>query len=55
MWKKKCENEPHEYISLVFIKQKTNAEVAIGGVPWKKLFLKISQHSQENTCVGVSF
>ena len=26
-----------------------------GGVPQKKLFLKISQNSQENTCAGVSF
>ena len=25
------------------------------GVLWKKLFLKISQYSQENTCAGVSF
>ena len=28
-------------------------EAATGGV--KKAFLKISQNSQENTCVGVSF
>ena len=31
------------------------AEAAIGGVLLKKLLLKISQYSQENTCVGVSF
>ena len=31
------------------------AETAIGGVLWKKVFLKISQNSQGNTCVGVSF
>ena len=33
----------------------TASEAAIGGVLWKKLFLKISQHSQENICVGDSF
>ena len=33
----------------------TSREAATGGVLWKKLFLKISQYSQENTCVGVSF
>ena len=32
-----------------------NAEAATGGLLWKKLFLKISQYSQENACVGVSF
>ena len=31
------------------------AEAGIGGVLWKKMFLKISQNSQENTCVRVSF
>ena len=31
------------------------SEAATGGVLFKKLFLKISQYSQENTCVGVSF
>ena len=30
-------------------------EVATGGVLWKKLFLKISQNSQENTYTRVSF
>ena len=30
-------------------------EAATGGVLLKKLFLEISQYSQENTCVGVSF
>ena len=29
-------------------------EAATGGVLWKQMFLKISQHSQENTCVGNS-
>ena len=29
-------------------------EAATGGVLWKEVFLKISQISQENTCVGVS-
>ena len=30
-------------------------EAATGGVLKKKVFLRISQISQENTCVGVSF
>ena len=30
-------------------------EAASGGVFQKKLFLKISQYSQESTCIGVSF
>ena len=30
-------------------------EAATSGVLYKKLFLKISQNSQENNCVGVSF
>ena len=30
-------------------------EAATGGVLQKKLFLKILQYLQENTCVGVSF
>ena len=31
------------------------SEAANGGILWKKLFLKISQYSQENNCVGDSF
>ena len=30
-------------------------QAATGGVLLKKVFLKISQISQENTCVGISF
>ena len=30
-------------------------EKATGGVVYKMVFLKISQYSQENMCVGVSF
>ena len=30
------------------------SEAATGGVPYKKLFLKVLQYSQENNCVGVS-
>ena len=30
-------------------------EVATGGVPQKKMFLKISQYLQQNTCVGAFF
>ena len=36
-------------------KVKLSAEVASRGVLYKKLFLKISRYSWENTCVGVSF
>ena len=32
-----------------------NSEAATRGVLWKKVFLEISQNSQENTCVRVSF
>ena len=32
-----------------------STEAVTGGVFEKKLFLKILQISQENTCVGVSF
>ena len=38
----------------VFMK-KSFTEAATGGVLWKELFLKISQCSQENICVGISF
>ena len=40
-----------------FIKKETltQAEAATGGVLWKKVFLKISQNSQENPCARVSF
>ena len=31
------------------------SEATIGGVLWKKVFLKILQFSRENTSVGVSF
>ena len=32
-----------------------HAEAATRGVLWEKLFLEISENSQENTCVRVSF
>ena len=35
--------------------QPLETEAATGGVLWKKALLKISQISQENVCVGVSF
>ena len=34
---------------------RTPLEAATGGVLDKKAFFKISQYSQENICVGVSF
>ena len=30
-------------------------EIATGGILLKKVFLKVSQYSQINTCAGVSF
>ena len=33
----------------------TNTEAAARGVQWKKVFLEISQNSQENTCARASF
>ena len=30
-------------------------EAATRGVQWKKVFLEISENSQENTCARVSF
>ena len=39
----------------LFRTQFSKVEAAIGAILWKKLFLEISQNSQENTCVGVSF
>ena len=33
----------------------TTLEAATTGVLWKKVLLKISQNSQENTCAGASF
>ena len=35
--------------------QMKHSETATGGILYKKLFLEISQNSQENTCVGVPF
>ena len=45
-------------LKVVYITNKKNVsipEAATRGVLYKKLFLKISQYLQENTCVGVSF
>ena len=36
-------------------KNKRPSEAATRGVLWKKVFLEISQNSQENTCARVSF
>ena len=35
--------------------RKVDSEAATGGVLWKKVFLKISQYSQKNSCARVSF
>ena len=40
---------------LLSCKKQKFLEVTTGGALQKKLFLKISQHSQENPCVEVSF
>ena len=37
------------------IREPATTEAVIGGILWKKLFLKFSQYSQENTCVRASF
>ena len=36
-------------------KLKIETKAATRVAQWKKMFLKISQYSQENICVGVSF
>ena len=63
-------NDLHQVLSLNLITQinqkalkrvnnlrimKTEIEAATRGVPCKKVFLEISQNSQENTCARVSF
>ena len=40
---------------LKFIRPSTNTEAATGGVLLKKVFLEISQNSQENPCARDSF
>ena len=40
---------------LIDIKDKGNTEAATEGVLWRKVFLEISQNSQENTCTIASF
>ena len=47
-------------INIPFILKPVNwfggvTEAATRGVLWKELFLEISQNSQENTCVRISF
>ena len=42
-------------ISYSFLCESIHIEAATNGVLLKKMFLNISQISQENTCVGVSF
>ena len=44
---------PNEYWSIEI--NDNNTETATRGVPWGKMFLEISQNSQENTYVRVSF
>ena len=39
-------------VKVIFSDSMTDA--ANGGVLWKKLYIKISQYSQENSCVGIS-
>ena len=41
------------YLHVIFVLKWT--EAATGDVLWKKVFLGISQNSQENTCVRASF
>ena len=51
----RSEYELHPRISTSNLIGKYNAEAATSGVPWKKVFLEISQNSKENTCATVSF
>ena len=44
-----------KYINLLQNVKLLLREAATGGVLWKKVFLKISQNSQENTCARFSF
>ena len=37
------------------MEQEKRTEAVTGGVSIKKVFLKVSQNSQENTCARVSF
>ena len=46
---------PRYNFIMLSIAWKFDAEAATGGVSKKTVFLKISQFSQKNTCVGVSF
>ena len=45
----------HRDINDILRPEHNNTEVDTEVVPWKKVFLKTSQYSQENTCVEVSF
>ena len=47
-------NVTNEAIPIEQAKKQTKKEAATGVYLLKKMFLKISQYSQENTCVGVS-
>ena len=42
------------YMKCVFYKN-LGTQAATGGVLWKKVFIKISQNSQENPCAGVFY
>ena len=42
-------------VTKMTLSSKIYTEAATKGVLWKKLFLKISQYSQEKACVGVTF
>ena len=43
------------YMEAVIRRPGEPTEAATGGALWKKVFLEISQNSQENTCARVSF
>ena len=52
-WKAMIKNP--KTFTIKALHRKKKSEAATGGVLWEKVFLEISQNSQENTCVRVSF
>ena len=45
----------YEQFIISKLRESNSTEAATWGVPLKKVFLKISQNSQENICARVSF
>ena len=43
------------FVVLIILKDIQDTEAATGDVLWEKVFLEISENSQENTCARASF